>query len=66
MSKIIKCDRCGITSPDKKGLYIANHWTVIKTSHNLHDQGVGGFRREWHKIELCLDCTDAYEKFLDD
>ncbi len=29
MATILKCDTCDAMSPDKTGLHIANHWTVL-------------------------------------
>ena len=57
MSIITKCDGCELTSPDKKGLYIANHWILVHWSrkHNDHPYPASG-NRHWNKLIFCQEC----------
>lgn len=65
MSTIRKCDGCGILSPDEDGLYIANHWTKIKSSHGIIDAGAGRVSREWHEKELCENCVEKFNQLFE-
>lgn len=51
MANIIKCDACDALSPDKLGLYVANHWTKVTTQTVA--RSCGGREKEFH---ICSDC----------
>lgn len=59
-----KCDGCGIISPDKKGLHIANSWIEIKYSHGKNDRGIGCVSRKRHAIELCEECFEKIKAVI--
>ena len=55
---------CGNLSPDKDGLFIANHWTTVKYSHGIKDKSAGRIGRTWHKKEYCQVCFDYIALFI--
>jgi hypothetical protein len=49
MTEIIRCDGdCGKESPDAKGRYASQHWTIII---ERRDNG------SWYRHRLCDDCA---------
>ena len=60
MSTIIVCDGgCGAQSPDKSGLYVANHWLTVRAGPALKFERLG----KYDDKVFCDDCakrvTDA-------
>jgi len=50
MGKVYRCDRCGILSPNKEGLFIANHWVRFTLTDNKRRN------KKEATFELCEDC----------
>lgn len=52
MAIIHKCDTCDAVSPDKDGLFVANHWTEITVDVA---KVVRNAAREYHYL-ICQQC----------
>lgn len=49
MAIIKKCDTCDAVSPDKEGLHVANHWTMVEVASCLR-------RNDKDEYLICTDC----------
>ncbi len=52
MADYKKCDGCGVMSPDKDGLFIANNWTEVTIKSR-------GYRASGHDYIYCQECVPS-------
>lgn len=50
MATITQCDACGLTSPTKEGIYIANDWPILVIKNRR------GLSETETKLHICTGC----------